>query len=542
MTDFTRFVPLSKMDKSQQMVFGYASTPALDLDGEIVSLSAIKSALPGYMAWGNIREMHRTSAVGVAKEATMDDKGLWLGVKVVDPVAWQKCLEGVYKGFSIGGQVIKKSGKTIDEMELIEISLVDRPANPECRIEVVKREKDAKGDEHPVLLHKGADLLPVSAIVQKMAPREDDHSSVIGKAVGSALRALGFAKGEGVSDGGDLTHADLTTINHEHTEHGQLPGVATALPNPEVVRPAGSSTAPPPIGEESRRVEAEAVLAATSADRELGMGKTASPEDLDGDFWKLGASPVKESTMTTQAEEIAKRVGAAVRMQMSKAKEHMGKAAACQGKAMESCGKAAEIAKSLATTAKAASAPVAADLSKSAADMMTHLHEMHGQLSAMADHHDLAAMAIDKAAGISPDNVGSGASPWGPAPQAVQPKEAAATGVPEGYISKAHADEITELKVKAAAAEARADTLSRMPASINKARTFEIGKAAEGMPSAGTAGKTPQELLLENVTVDMNDPDSRTKAAGRMIGNMIGNAGVFGKNPALDPTFRGGAG
>jgi len=146
MNDFNIFLPLAKVQKNSDgscTVSGYASTPALDLDGEIVSLDAVKAALPGYWQWRNIREMHTPSAVGVAKEANVDDTGLFLTAKIVDPLAVQKCIEGVYKGYSIGGKKLAKNGNTITEIELIEVSIVDRPANPECKIEVQKKAKTA---------------------------------------------------------------------------------------------------------------------------------------------------------------------------------------------------------------------------------------------------------------------------------------------------------------------------------------------------------------------------------------------------------------
>ena len=126
------FIPISKVDEEKRMVWGYASTEALDSQNEVVTRAAIAGALDGYMQFANIREMHQLSAVGVAKEATMDDKGLFLGAHVVDDTAWTKVKAGVYKGFSIGGKSLKKTGKTIEELALTEISLVDRPANPEC--------------------------------------------------------------------------------------------------------------------------------------------------------------------------------------------------------------------------------------------------------------------------------------------------------------------------------------------------------------------------------------------------------------------------
>lgn len=137
----TFFVPLTKVDDEQRMVWGYASTEAVDSDGDIVTREAMEGALDGYMKFANIREMHQLSAVGTADEANVDNKGLWLGAKIVDDVAWKKVKTRVYKGFSIGGAATKRDPrdpKKITGLELIEISLVDRPANPEALIEVFK--------------------------------------------------------------------------------------------------------------------------------------------------------------------------------------------------------------------------------------------------------------------------------------------------------------------------------------------------------------------------------------------------------------------
>ena len=135
------FAEIKKIDHEQRMVFGYASTEALDSQGEIVRKEAIEAALPDYMRFANIREMHQPSAVGVAKEAEIDDKGLHLAARIVDDEAWKKVTEGVYKGFSIGGKVTARDATAkhvITGVELLEISLVDRPANPEAVIELYK--------------------------------------------------------------------------------------------------------------------------------------------------------------------------------------------------------------------------------------------------------------------------------------------------------------------------------------------------------------------------------------------------------------------
>ena len=137
------FVPFVKFDDEQRMVWGYASTPRKDIQGERVTLDCIKEALPDYMEWANVREMHQKSAIGVTKTAQVDDKGLYIGTKIVDDAAWAKVKpdadgDAVYKGFSVGGQWIEKDGTDITKMRMVEISLVDRPANPDCRIDVIK--------------------------------------------------------------------------------------------------------------------------------------------------------------------------------------------------------------------------------------------------------------------------------------------------------------------------------------------------------------------------------------------------------------------
>jgi len=132
------YITFEKMDEDQKMVFGYASTESIDSQGEIVERNAIQRALDDFMRFANMREMHQPSAVGKVKEAIVDDKGLFIGAKIVDSSAWEKVKEGVYNGFSIGGRIVEKVGNEIKELILEEISLVDRPANPDAVFSLVK--------------------------------------------------------------------------------------------------------------------------------------------------------------------------------------------------------------------------------------------------------------------------------------------------------------------------------------------------------------------------------------------------------------------
>ncbi len=140
------FAPFQKIDQEQRIVEGYASTEAMDSQGEIVLKQAVAAALPDFMKYGNIREMHQPSAVGRAYQARMDEKGLWIAAKIVDDAAWAKVREGVYQGFSIGGAVTARDEddpKIVTGCSVQEISLVDRPANPEAKVVMFKAEVSA---------------------------------------------------------------------------------------------------------------------------------------------------------------------------------------------------------------------------------------------------------------------------------------------------------------------------------------------------------------------------------------------------------------
>ena len=134
--------PIAKLDRAERMVWGYASTEAEDDQGEVIRREALAAALADYMRFANIREMHQPSAVGVATEAAVDDRGLYLGARIVDAEAWRKVVAGVYKGFSIGGRVTARDPgdrNIITGLALTEISVVDRPANPEAVFDCWKR-------------------------------------------------------------------------------------------------------------------------------------------------------------------------------------------------------------------------------------------------------------------------------------------------------------------------------------------------------------------------------------------------------------------
>ncbi|HEZ0915096.1 TPA: HK97 family phage prohead protease, partial [Neisseria meningitidis] len=135
-------------DDGTVKVWGYASSEAVDSDGEVIAAAAMKAAIPDYMKFGAEREMHGSNAAGTAIEINVEDDGRTFFVAhIVDPVAVTKVKTGVYKGFSIGGSVTahdELNKSQITGLKLTEISLVDRPANPDAVFTCFKADKDAE--------------------------------------------------------------------------------------------------------------------------------------------------------------------------------------------------------------------------------------------------------------------------------------------------------------------------------------------------------------------------------------------------------------
>lgn len=139
--------PITKFDKTPDglMVYGRAAGPGLDLDGQGFSEDYLKTAVPSWFKWANVREQHQQIAAGVGRELTEEKDGSFtVKALVVDPVTIKKVETGVLKGFSPGirnGQVRKSARYPNGEIyagEMIELSLVDRPADPNNAIMICK--------------------------------------------------------------------------------------------------------------------------------------------------------------------------------------------------------------------------------------------------------------------------------------------------------------------------------------------------------------------------------------------------------------------
>lgn len=182
---YAEIAKMEAQDDGTVKVWGYASSEAVDSDGEIIAAEAMKAAIPDYMKFGAVREMHGSNAAGTAIEINVEDDGrTFFGAHIVDPVAVTKVKTGVYKGFSIGGSVTARdelNKSQITGLKLTEISLVDRPANPDAVFTCYKADKPKDEEEATDKDDKPADKADETPAVdtekvdgEKVDDKEDD--------------------------------------------------------------------------------------------------------------------------------------------------------------------------------------------------------------------------------------------------------------------------------------------------------------------------------------------------------------------------------
>ena len=157
-------------DDGSMFVYGLATDPTLDMDQQICDAGWLKSAMPQWFKTGaNVREQHSNIAAGVGIELNADGDKWMLKSEVVDPITQAKVRKGVLKGYSIGikqAQVMKSDeapNGVIVGGNIVEVSLVDRPANPSARIEIAK---SVNGELTMTEIEKADDILQEAVMTE----------------------------------------------------------------------------------------------------------------------------------------------------------------------------------------------------------------------------------------------------------------------------------------------------------------------------------------------------------------------------------------
>ena len=145
-----------------------------DAEGQIMDYATSK---PRFEAWsdgmakasggknlGNVRAMHGARVAGLVREITFDDmaKAIGFQIMVTNADEWENCALGVYTGISPGGKMVKFAGSKRFTALPVELSLVDKPSNPNATFTMMK----ADGMEETRHFAPAADI---EAVVEDMA-------------------------------------------------------------------------------------------------------------------------------------------------------------------------------------------------------------------------------------------------------------------------------------------------------------------------------------------------------------------------------------
>lgn len=156
-------MPLTKVDRENRTVSGFATLDNVDTQGDVVLAEASAKAFARFR--GNIREMHQPIAAGrvvdFQEEEYYHNGEFYRGIYVTAYVSkgaqdtWEKVLDGTLTGFSIGGNIIESETewvkdananiRFVKDYDLVELSLVDNPANQLANVFSVTKAADGNG-------------------------------------------------------------------------------------------------------------------------------------------------------------------------------------------------------------------------------------------------------------------------------------------------------------------------------------------------------------------------------------------------------------
>jgi hypothetical protein len=144
-------VPITKVvgrsDDGTLIVIGFFTSDNKDEVGDIITRAATERAIPKYRQWGNIRYMHLPRPVAKVVKIGSDDGLGWneVEIKVIDPQTIFEVEQGLLKALSVGillsfedVDFLEDGGLIINDYTLVEISLVDHPANYDAVLSGVK--------------------------------------------------------------------------------------------------------------------------------------------------------------------------------------------------------------------------------------------------------------------------------------------------------------------------------------------------------------------------------------------------------------------
>jgi|GEM_PF-5047148 len=137
---------------------GVMTSGTRDRDGETLNYEAAKQDFKDWSesqhkatlgrSYGNVRESHdEHKVIGVLTAPLKFDDAkrcIYVQGRVVDPVAKDKLEAGAFGGLSIGGAFKTKDARGVYTPLVGEVSLCDRPSNPDSVLTVIKSDRSTK--------------------------------------------------------------------------------------------------------------------------------------------------------------------------------------------------------------------------------------------------------------------------------------------------------------------------------------------------------------------------------------------------------------
>jgi len=164
------------IDKRLGKIVGYASTRDLDRGNDIVKPSAFEKAMDIFMKNPIVLYMHNIyQPIGKIVDTTINSKGLKIEAHIQKSAKdemgdniWEKIELGILKSFSIGYKCIKDfiddktNVRTLEELALLEISVVSLPMNVNALFSLAKSFND------------GTDLIRLGDYPQPILEKKDN--------------------------------------------------------------------------------------------------------------------------------------------------------------------------------------------------------------------------------------------------------------------------------------------------------------------------------------------------------------------------------
>ena len=282
MKNISRFVPFAKVDDNGDgtaTVTGIFSTEKVDAEDDIIDYDALKKAIyrpGGYDEWRTLRAMHQSISAGIAEDILCVDKTRksYMKALVIDPVEAKKTLAGVYKGFSIGGRSNESTLEMVDgravtrhtDIDILEVSLADRPANPEAVFTFVKIAaapalkpvSQSSQATSPANFKENAMSDEMKEAVVAGATNEADEVTYDSATIQEALNLIGRAVAGELADGETDQAAMLQTARKQLLAWlaAEAAEVDAAIADVDAAGAAGDASEPPEEDTPERRAEA----------------------------------------------------------------------------------------------------------------------------------------------------------------------------------------------------------------------------------------------------------------------------------------------